>query len=516
MNQGSAVARADLLPGATAAWYRTLFAPWYRTLFLTDMWERFGFYGMQAILVLYAAAPLSRGGLGLPTVDAAALFGAWIGLAFMFSMPGGWIGDRMLGPRRALLAGGVIIALGHFSLAVPAGAFTGAFTGLGLILLALGTGLYKPNHQAMINMMFGGNSGRRESGISLMYVGIQVSALLAPLITGYLGERVDWHLGFAVAGVAMLIGVVQLAAASRQFGSVGSQAAWPLEAEERRTVARRTGAVLITVFTLVVAGLVTGTLTPSSGIVMVGLLGLIVPVLAFLMVHRHEQLRAADRQRLRAFLWVFLGSALFWMTIAQDGSVLTLFARDSTDLDVAGFTLPVSWLLSATPLFILFLAPCFAWGLPRIRLHAAVPTKFALGLLLAGTSFVLMSVAAAMAADGTKVSPWWLFTVYLMHASGELIIAAVSISAAADVLPPLFLGQTLGLLWLFAALGGGLGSQVVRLTQVLPLSTYFLVCGLAITLAGLVFAWWRHAIAAALGSPPEDRSIEKGEVWTRD
>lgn len=494
MSQGPAVARAGGAPGVGD--------PWYRTLFLTDMWERFGFYGMQAILVLYAAAPADRGGLGLPVVDAAALFGAWIGLAFMCSMPGGWIGDRVLGARRALLAGGVVIALGHFSLAVPAGSFTGISTAGGLILLALGTGLYKPNHQAMINMMFGADSGRRESGISLMYVGIQLSALLAPLITGYLGERVNWHLGFAVAGVAMLVGVVQLATASSRFGPVGAGPVWPLDAAERRTVARRTVAVLAALLTLAVAGLLTGTLTPGSGIVVVGLTGLVVPVLAFLVVHRHPQLRAADRQRLRAFLWVFLGSALFWMMIAQDGSVLTLFARDSTDLDVAGFTLPVSWLLSATPLFILFLAPCFALALPRIRTGAAVPTKFALGLLLAGTSFVLMAVAAALAADGTRISPLWLLTVYLMHACGELIIAAVSISAAADVLPPAFLGQTLGLLWLFAALGGGLGSQVVRLIEVLPLSTYFLGCGLAVTLAGLVFAARRHTIARALGTPP--------------
>lgn len=308
MNRCQAVARPGTVPGVTDRWYRTLF--------LTDMAERFGFYGMQAILVLYAVAPPGRGGLGLPAVDAAALFGAWIGLAFMFSMPGGWAGDRVLGPRRAVLAGGVVIASGHLSLAAPAGAWTGACTALGLILLALGTGLYKPNHQAMINMMFGPDSGRRESGISLMYVGIQVSALLAPLITGYLGERVDWHLGFAV-----------------------------------------------TVLTLAGAG---------------------------------------------------------------------------------------------------------------------------------------------------------LLTVYLMHACGELIVAAVSISAAADVLPPAFLGQTLGLLWLFAALGGGLGSQVVRLTQVLALSTYFQVYGLAITAAGLVFACRRHAIAGALAAPADDRSSERGEVWTRD
>lgn len=473
-------------------------APWYVTLFLTDLWERFGFYGMQAILVLYAAAPENRGGLGLPAADAAALFGAWIGLTFMLAMPGGWVGDRLLGPRRTLLAGGVIIALGHFSLATP----IAGSAAVGLVLLAVGTGLYKPNHQAMINLMFGPDSGRRESGISLMYVGVQVSALLAPLITGYLGERVDWHLGFAVAGLTMLIGVVQLAATAGQFSPVGGQPGQPLDATERRTVTRRAGALLAALGTVVLTGLLTGTLTPTSAIIAVGLLGLAVPVLAFLLVHRHPELRAADRQRLRAFLWIFLGSALFWMMIAQDGSVLTLFARDHTDLDVLGCTLPASWLLAATPLFILVLAPFVAWVLPRLRTDSNVATKFALGLLLVGGSFLLMSVAAALATGTGPVSPIWLLSVYFLHACGELIIAAVGISAAADVLPTAFLGQALGLLWLFAALGGGLGSQLVRLSQAVAPAWYFLGCGVATTLAGLLFGWRRRPIARALAGAP--------------
>jgi dipeptide/tripeptide permease len=169
MNEGLALPRAAAVrPHASA--------PWYRTLFLTDMWERFGFYGMQAILMFYAAAPESRGGLGLPTADAAALFGAWIGLAFMFSIPGGWVGNRLLAPRRALLVGGVIIAFGHHSLAVPAA----GFTAVGLILLALGTALYKPNHQAMKQHdVRQGQADAAGSGISLMYVGNQVSTLIA-------------------------------------------------------------------------------------------------------------------------------------------------------------------------------------------------------------------------------------------------------------------------------------------------------------------------------------------------
>jgi POT family proton-dependent oligopeptide transporter len=278
-----------------------------------------------------------------------------------------------------------------------------------------------------------------------------------------------------------------------------------------RPVLRRTGALLAAVAGLVAAGLGTGVLTPTLAIVVVGMLTLVLPVFAYVRLRRHPALGPGDRARLSAFRWVFLGSALFWMMVGQDGSVLTLFARDSTDREVLGFSVPASWLQSATPLFILVLAPVFAWGLTRLRGRAGVAGKFSVGLLLAGTSFLLMAAAAALAAGGDRVSPLWLLVVYLMHACGELIVAAVGISAAADVLPTAFMGHTLGLLWLFAALGGGLGSQVVRLTEVLPDTTYFLSLGLVTTAAGVLYAARREAITAGLSAGgPAEESVPTG------
>ncbi|MFV2087918.1 MULTISPECIES: peptide MFS transporter [unclassified Micromonospora] len=466
----------------------------YFTLFMTDSWERFGFYALQAILVLFAVAPLERGGLGLPVGDATAMFGAWMGLTFMLALPGGWVGDRVLGLRRAILAGGVIIALGHFSLALP----TVWTVPLGLVLLSVGTGLFKPNHQAMLNTVLGGDAGRRESGISLMYVGIQISALVAPLISGFLGERVNWRLGFAVAGLAMAIGVVQFATARPRFNGLADRPGRPLAAADRRRALRQTSATLGVLTAVVVVAALTGVLTPTTAIISIGMLSLIVPVIAFIALHRHPALTGEDRGRLRSFLWVFLGSALFWMLVGQGGSVLNLFARDQTNRDVGGFLVPASWLQSATPLFILLLAPVLAWLLPRAGMLVGLPGKFAVGLLMAGASFLLMAVAAILAADGRLVSPGWLMVVYLMHACGELIVAAVGISAAADVLPPAFIAHTLGLLWLFAALGGGLGSQVVRLAEVMPLPAYFGVLGAVSTIAGLAFMARRRSIGNRL------------------
>ncbi|MGW0520078.1 peptide MFS transporter [Crossiella sp. NPDC003009] len=457
---------------------------WLVTLYFTDVWERFGFYGMQAILVLYAATPIRQGGLGLDLVDATTLFGAWMGLMFMLSLPGGWLADRLLGARRAVLLGGVVITVGYLCLALPDPAGAAA----GLLLVAAGTGLYKPNHLAMINLLFG-DRARREAGISLIYTAIQASALLAPLIIGYLGERVSWRLGFLVAAVVMAVCVVQLVVAARRLGPLGDRPGRPLAALPRRLW-------LSPLFLLLpVAGWAAFGVT--GAIAVVGLASLVAPVIGYRRLGR--ALTPDARVRLRAFLWVFLGSALFWMIAAQDGSVLALFARDHADRTLFGFTVPVSWLPAATPLFVLLLAPAAAWLLPRI---GGLPVKFALGLLCAGGSFLLLALPTAAAGPG-QVSVLWLLAVYLLHACGELIIAAVGIAATADVVPPAYLSQTLGLWWLFAALGGGLGSQLARLVDLLGHPAYFLVIGAVVAASGLAMLANRRTITRLLSHRTE-------------
>jgi POT family proton-dependent oligopeptide transporter len=476
-------------------------------MFLADLYERFGFYGMQAIMVLYAVAPHDRAGLGLSAGDAAALFGAWIGLTFMLSLPGGWIADRFSGAWRAMMVGAAVNTAGYLCLSLPVPVLTVP----GLALLAAGTGLYKPNFQAMVNTMFR-NHGDREAGISLLYVGIQISALVAPLVTGFLGEQVNWHLGFAVAGVVMLFCLAQLAVARRQFGTAGAEPGRPLSPERRRSLVRWSAGLGGLSIGLVAAGLTTGALTPRALIVLVGLACLIAPIAGFVVLHRNPQLDSAARARLRAMLWIFMGSTLFWMIVAQDGSVLTLFARDFTDREIAGFVVPASWLQSVTPLFVLILAPGFAAVLPRVWPGpGGVPVKYSVGLFLAGGSFLLMAVAASLATGG-RVSPGWLLVVFFMHACGELIIAAVGIAATADVLPPAFLSHMLGLWWLFAALGGGLGAQVVRLADAFSLTAYFLMIGGAVTAFGAVLLARVGTMVRGLGAAQPVRAAEAADA----
>ncbi|AOS62898.1 peptide MFS transporter [Actinoalloteichus hymeniacidonis] len=466
---------------------------WYATLFSTDALERFGFFGMQAVLVLYASAPRTEGGLGLPIGQAAPLFGAWIGLMFMLSHFGGWCGDRVLGQRRALTSAAFLGMVGYLLMALP----VGIQTVLGLIVLAVAGGLFKPNHQAMINLMFS-DARQREAGISLMYVGVQISALLAPLITGYLGERVHWRLGFLVAALMMLLCGLRLANSGSRFGVVGAAPARPLDIRERAVARRRAtiGLGVVLAATLVLWWF--GALHLLVVVALIGIATVIAPFLGFAALHRDPGLGSGDRRRLRAFLVVFLGAALFWMMNAHASSLLNLFARDHTDRMVLGWEVPASWLQSATPLFILMLAPVIAAALPRIGRRNNVAVKFAIGLVLMGGSFLLMSVATSLASMGALVSPGWLLVVYLAHAGGEIVIASVSIAAAAEVLPTQFTSRLLGLLWLFAGLGGGLGSGVVQLAQLIPEPLYYLLLGSITTGVGLCFVLGRRRLTRSL------------------
>ncbi|GHH72052.1 peptide transporter [Streptosporangium violaceochromogenes] len=458
---------------------------WFTTIFLTDIWERFSFYGMMAILTLYAAAGRSEGGLGLTTAEASAVFGAYIGLVFVLSLPGGWLGDRVFGAWRAVLWGGVLIALGHYSMAVPGNA--GSYAGL--LLIAVGTGLLKPNMFALISAFFGaGERARREAAFSVLYISIQISALIAPLVVGFLGETFGWHWGFAAAGVGMTAGVAQFAMGGRHFGEVGKEPPHPVGDRERARVVRRAVAIGTVVTILIALDVAAGTFTPMHLIGAFGLVALVVPFLCFRSLSRDPALDEGGRRRLRAFFWLLLSFSLFWMLAGQSGSMLNLFAKNSTERELFGFTLPGSWFQSAIPFFILASAPVFAWLWVRFDTTIGLALKFGVALVLAGAGFVVMYGAATSASGGYNVSPLWLLSVFFLIACGEVVIGPVGVAAAAEVTSSAFVGRTIGLVWLFSALGAGVSSQLVRLADVIPDRYYYLGVGLLAVCAGLLVA----------------------------
>ncbi|MGY1434610.1 peptide MFS transporter [Streptomyces reniochalinae] len=443
---------------------------WFSTLFMTDMWERFSFYGMQALLFLYATAPVSEGGLGLGDGTAGALFGLYISASFLAAMPGGWLGDRVLGTHRAMLSGALVIMAGHLSMAVPAHA---TFY-LGLVLVACGTGLLKPNLPVMFDQMNpGASSSRRQAAFALFYMSIQVSALAGPLVTGALGERVNWHLGFGAAAVGMAFGVLRYLRGAPALRGAATGPSRPLPPGALRRLVRGAWVALGVASALGAALALAGGVPLRPALALCGLASLVAPVWYFRRLLRGGELDEAARARVRGYLRVFVPSVLFWAMYGQLGSVFSLFAREHTDRSVAGFTVPASWFQSAHPLFLLALAPLFAWVLVRLGSRAGVAAKYVWGLLCASCGFAVLGAGAWLASGaGAGVSPLWLLAAFLCMTCGELVFGPVGLSTTAESTPEGHGSRMMGLFYLGAALGSGVGGQLSQLVGVVPLWSY--------------------------------------------
>ncbi len=470
---------------------------WFVTLFGTDVWERFSFYGMTAILVLYATEDTDRGGLGLSAGDAALLHGLYMASVFLASVPGGWIGDRVLGARRAVLYGGVLIGLGHLSMAVPVAQAVYP----GLLLIACGTGLLKPNMASLLSGFYDREDrAGRDAGFAVFYMSVQVSALIAPIVVGALGEGVNWHLGFGAAAVGMGIGLLQYVRGSRHFGDTGRAP------ERSATPAERTRVLRVTLAATALAVLgygldaAAGTFRIAHLMALVGLLCVLSPVICFWRLLRDPVLTAVERGRVRTYIWLFLASAVFWALFLQGGSAFALFAKHATDREVLGRTVPASWFQSAIPLFVLVLAPLFAWLWTRAADRVPTAAKYAIGMGATGAAYLVMATAATLASDGTRVSPLWLLLAFLLLAAGEVSFAPIGMSATTAIAPATFVSQMVALFWLAGALGGGIGGNALKVSgDRVPGPGYFLALGTAALATGTALLLYRRRLTRRLG-----------------
>lgn len=429
------------------------------TLFFTEMWERFSYYGMRAILILFLAASIERGGMGIEVATAGAIYGLYTAGVYLFALPGGWVADRLLGQQRAVWYGGIIIAAGHFSMAVP----TSTTFFIGLVLIVLGTGLLKPNISAIVGELYPGDQGaRRDAGFSIFYMGINVGAFLGPLVCGFLGEQVNWHLGFGAAGVGMVLGLIQYRLSRSHLGVAGLHPT-PFSDDPVVDAARKRQMALwawggVGGVGLVVLSLLTGAvrLNPVAFAAHAGLVIVLLAAAYFLWLFLRGGLSPLEKQRLGVIVILFVGAAMFWSGFEQAGSSLNLFAEQHTDRVVLGWEMPASWLQSVNPLFIITLAPVFAWFwvyLARRNLTLSIPSKFALGLIQLGLGFGVMAVAATFAVQGETVLPTWLILTYLLHTTGELCLSPVGLSAITRLAPRRYVGQLMGIWFIAAALG---------------------------------------------------------------
>ena len=429
------------------------------TLFFTEMWERFSYYGIRPLLVLFMTAAMAQGGFGFERATASSIVGIYAACVYLASLPGGWIADRLLGLRRAIWYGGILIALGHLSIALSLIFAHSAFF-IGLVLIVMGTGLLKPNISAIVGELYPEGGARRDAGFSIFYMGINIGALVAPLITGYLGERVGWHFGFGAAGVGMVIGLITYRLrANNTLGGIGMAPASTDPAEHRRvklTVAVALGAIALLI-ALVMGGMIQinpVSLAQKMTVVIVG------SALAyFIYLFAGGGLTGEEKKRVVIIILLFIFAAIFWSAFEQAPTSLNLFARDYTDRVVFGWEMPTLWLQAANSVFVILLAPVFAvvWmALGRRGKDPSSVAKFAWGLFFAGLGFVVMLVAAniVIGSGGTvRVSPWWLVFSYFLQTIGELSLSPVGLSSMTKLAPFKFKGQMMGVWFMAAALG---------------------------------------------------------------
>jgi POT family proton-dependent oligopeptide transporter len=439
------------------------------TLFMTEFFERFTYYGMRALLVLFlvAATTDANPGLGIDRETAGAIYGLYTGAVFLFSLPGGWIADRLIGQRRAVYWGGIIIALGNFLLAVPA---TPAVFYLGLATIVIGVGLLKPNISAIVGALYEGQPGaRRDAGFSIFYMGINLGALIAPFIAGTIGESWNWRAGFLCAGVAMLIGVVQYRMTEHYLGDVGLAPQGTSDAERAagwRNIAIG-GALVAILAVLLYTGAIPVGITALAQIFASGMVAL--GFLFFVYVFAFGGLDADERKRVALIALFFLCAALFWAGFEQAATTFNLFAQDFTDRSWLGHLFddgehPAAWYQSANPIFVVIFAPFFAWlwvALGKRNLDPSSPAKFGLALVLLGIGFLVMMWAAQLVvASGGKVAPTWLLLTYMMHTFGELCLSPVGLSNVTKLAPKRYVGQMMGTWFLGAAVGNALAGLI--------------------------------------------------------
>jgi POT family proton-dependent oligopeptide transporter len=471
------------------------------TLFFTEMWERFSYYGGRAILILYMPAAVAAGGLGMSVQKAAAIYGLYTAGVYLLALPGGWIADRIVGQRSAVFMGGILIAAGNFSLATSGL----AMFYLGLTLNILGTGLLKPNVSAIVGELYPEGGARRDAGFSIFYMGINVGAFIAPLICGYLGENINWHLGFASAGIGMVLGLIQYRLG---YGYLKNAGLYRDEARATRGDAVRKGfagvAIVIGIAAVLTilsrAGTMAITIEGAAQAAGAVILGIAVLFFGFILVF--GGLDSVERKRVVVIFLLFVGAAVFWAGFEQAGSSMNLFAERLTNRNILGWEMPASWLQSVNPLFIIALAPVFGWlwvFLNTRKLEPPLPVKFGAGLLLLGSGFFVMAWGATYTVEGQLVSPAWLVATYFLHTCGELSLSPVGLSSITKLSPQRYVGQMMGTWFMGASLGNLVAGLVAGLFETLPLPTLFFRVAVTVAIAGLFFVLFYKPIRNIMG-----------------
>lgn len=484
------------------------------TLFSTEMWERFSYYGMRALLTLFMTAATVEGGLGFDKPKAGVIYALYTSLAYFAGIVGGWLADNMIGQRRATFYGGVIIMLGHICLAFHSTALF--FSGLGLVIV--GTGLLKPNISTMVGLLYDKHDERRDSGFALYYMGVNLGSFLGQTVCGFLAQHPwfkanvlapygftptdSWHWGFAAAAVGMFFGLIVFVWKGNLLGSAGLHANPPANAAEAR---RRYRIVLGGIAVLAVGALLFWLfgrdVSPQALNIGFGAILLAATVLSFARILYFSDLDLAERRRIYVVFILFVVSVVFWMAFEQAGGSLNLFADEKSQLEVGGFAIPSSWYQNVNPFGIIILSPVFAyvwlkWG----RRAPSSPAKFAFSALVIGISFIVAALGSQLF-DSTheRISPLWLVSIYVMHTIAELCMSPIGLSMVTKLSPQRVVSQVMSIWFLANANANFLAGQTLVLSEVFTDTQMYLGIAAITLVAGLFLAIMIRPIRSMMG-----------------
>ncbi|TMN22937.1 peptide MFS transporter [Lentibacillus cibarius] len=454
------------------------------TLFSIEFWERFSYYGMRAVLIFYIYYETTQGGLGLDKTTAASIMSIYGSLVYMSTILGGWLADRIFGGRATIISGGILIALGHLALSFP-GSVTALFVSMALIIL--GSGILKPNLSNIVGDLYSKEDYRRDAGFSIFYTGANAGALIAPLIVGTIGQTYSFHYGFSLAAIGMVIGLIWYAVTSRKsLGEAGRYVPNPITATEKKKLIRWFSIGAIVIIALLAITIPTNILTIDVFVNIVSIFGVLIPTAYFLVMYFSKKTTNVEKSRLLAYIPLFITAIMFWSIQEQGSTIFAQIADTQAKLDLGWIHIQSTWFQSINPFYIVFFAPLFAVAWTKLgKKQPITPVKFAIGVILAGFSFLVMLIPFT-AANGGQISALWLVLSFFLVTMGELFLSPVGASATTKLAPAAFASQTMSVWYLSNASAQAINAQLVQFYSIDTQVNYFMIIGVVSVIIGIV------------------------------
>ena len=477
------------------------------TLFFTEMWERFSYYGMRAILLFYMYYAVIKGGLGMDQTTAASIMSIYGSLVYLSGVVGGWLSDRVWGPRRTVFIGGVLIMFGHIALSLPFGV-TALY--VSIVLIVVGTGLLKPNVSEMVGGLYSPEDRRRDSGFSMFVFGINLGAAVAPWAVPWAANgfglnlfhgEMNFHAGFSLAAIGMFFGLIQYVVGGRKYLSKDSlYPDDPIEKDDLRPVIIWTlvGVVALIIVLGLLAAL--GQLNINNIITLITIIAIALPIYYFIMMLNSKKVTKVEKSRVVAYIPLFIAAVIFW-GIEESGSVvLALFAQQRTVLHIGGWHFAAANFQTLNPLFIMILTPVFVTLWDRWKNQPSAPGKFAAGLVFAGLSYAFMALPALI--HGTtagRVSPFWLVGSWFIVEIGEMLISPIGLSVTTRLAPNAFKSQMMSMWFMADAAGQAVNAQIVKYYSSSTEVPYFLTIGIVSIVFGVILMFFVKKIHGLMG-----------------